>query len=261
MSTATATTCHLLHTADGIALDATWYGDEAAAAAPSSVVVVHGFTASKSHPAVIAAATALAAGGRQVLVYDSRGHGRSGGVCTLGELERLDVDAAVGAASERAAHVIVVGASMGGIAVINHLSAGGDASGAIVVSTPARWRVPPTPRGVLSVAVTQTRVGQGLASRLWRTRLARRPPRGPPPVERISDVRQPIVIIHGTYDRFVHSSNATSLHDAAPPPRSLMLVPGMEHGYCRAAVAPIREGIEWLEGRFAGHGAAASDDP
>ncbi|MGH9112928.1 MAG: alpha/beta hydrolase, partial [Acidimicrobiales bacterium] len=134
-----------LLTADGVRLAARWWeapstiGDPAGSVA---VVLVHGFAASKDEASVEEVARRLSASGNPVLTYDSRGHGESAGLCTLGDLERLDVDAAVGAAVERAGEVVVVGTSMGGVAVLNHMAgapagatpngAGGpDASGAL----------------------------------------------------------------------------------------------------------------------------------
>ena len=60
-----------------------------------AVVLVHGFAASADDPLVVAVAETLHTRGFEVVSYDSRGHGRSSGESTLGDLERHDVAAAV----------------------------------------------------------------------------------------------------------------------------------------------------------------------
>jgi alpha-beta hydrolase superfamily lysophospholipase len=239
-----------LRTADGVALSACRYPatelDDPPASGPLGVVIVHGFASRKDHPPIVQLATALAAGGREVLVYDGRGHGRSGGACTLGERERLDVDAAVTAALDVAPAVVVVGASMGGIAVLNHLADGSPARGGVIVSTPARWRIPPNGRGLLAVAVTQTAIGRAMAARHLRTRLAVRPARAAPPREQIAVVRQPMAVIHGTADRMVPVNAARELHAAARGPCTIDVVPGMGHGYGATAVDPVLAAVRWI---------------
>jgi pimeloyl-ACP methyl ester carboxylesterase len=237
-----------LHTEDGVALSARCVpsSPEAERTEMVAVVIVHGFASRKDHPAVVQLSSALAEAGREVLLYDSRGHGDSGGDCTLGERERLDVDAAVRAAGELAPDVVVVGASMGGIAVLNHLADGSEARGGVIVSTPSRWRIPPNGRGLLAVAVTQTAIGRAVAARRFATRLAVRPPRAAPPHEQIAAVRQPVAIVHGTADRMVPVSAARELHSAARPPCLLDVVSGMGHGYGPAAVAPIIAAVDWI---------------
>src|SRR5689334_17687067 len=61
------------------------------------VVLLHGFTGSLRRPAVQAVAQGLSAHAG-VLLVDQRGHGESEGVSTLGDLEVLDVDAAIATA-------------------------------------------------------------------------------------------------------------------------------------------------------------------
>src|SRR4029453_14168387 len=133
-----ADTATSLVTADGVRLAARWW--EPASANGDAVVVVHGFAANMHQPAVEEVARHLVAAGHAGLTHHSRGHAESEGLCTLGELERLDVDAAVRAASGHADGVVVVGTSMGGIAVLNHMAAaaadvadGAGARGAVVV--------------------------------------------------------------------------------------------------------------------------------
>src|SRR5206468_7343515 len=87
---------------------------------PSSLafVVGHGFCGTWRN--VLPLATKLAQRGT-VYAFDFRGHGASSGLTTLGNLEALDVKAVVEHAREGCgpdAHVVTIGASMGGIAVL-----------------------------------------------------------------------------------------------------------------------------------------------
>lgn len=118
-----------LRTDDGVRLAARWWrphpvpgSDGRRAPGREAVVVVHGFCGSKDAPAVELVALHQAAVGRRVLTFDLRGHGGSDGATTMGLREWLDVDAAVRAARADADVVVVVGASMGGVACIDHLS-------------------------------------------------------------------------------------------------------------------------------------------
>jgi alpha-beta hydrolase superfamily lysophospholipase len=259
-----------LTTADGVRLAARWW--HPASAAGEAVVVVHGFCGNKEMPDVELVALRLAAAGHRVLTFDLRGHGRSEGHTTLGFLERLDVDAAVRAA--RADHdlVVVVGASMGGVATIEHLASAlggaddrgdvlgvdgdgdrdlagvGDwvADGGVVVGTPARWQVPRSVRGVLAVVLTQTRPGRSLTARRMGTRVAVRPGRGLPPMERMAAVSRPVAVVHGLDDRFVTPLAAHELFGAVAEPRLLDLVPGMGHGFCAAAADPVEAAVGWV---------------
>ncbi|HKY66909.1 MAG TPA: alpha/beta fold hydrolase, partial [Acidimicrobiales bacterium] len=85
-----------LRTDDGLTLAA----DAWLPAAPptTAVVLVHGFTAHRREPSVMAMAHDLRDAGHAVVVHDMRGHGDSEGLCTLGDRERHDVAAATEAA-------------------------------------------------------------------------------------------------------------------------------------------------------------------
>ena len=262
-----------LTTADGVRLAARWW--HPASAGGEAVVVVHGFCGSKEMPDVELVALRLAAAGHRVLTFDLRGHGRSEGRTTLGFLERLDVDAAVRAARADHDMVVVVGASMGGVATIEHLASAhgadradvaavvgvdrdrgrdravdgvGDrvADGGVVVGTPARWQVPRSVRGVLAVALTQTRPGRSLTAWRMGTRVAVRPRRGLPPMERMAAVSRPVAVVHGLDDRFVTPLAAHELFGAVAEPRLLDLVPGMGHGFCAAAADPVEAAVGWV---------------
>jgi pimeloyl-ACP methyl ester carboxylesterase len=262
--TAAELTTAELTTADGVRLSARWWHpSDAVGERGEAVVVVHGFCGRKDEPAVELVAGAQAAAGRQVLTFDLRGHGASGGETTMGRREALDVDAAVAAVRAVADVVVVVGSSMGGVACIEHLTTVGRlrapwrADAAVLVATPARWSVPRTARGVLAMALTQTRAGRAVAARRMGTRIAVRQGRGPEPAVRLADVTRPVAVVHGLADRFIGPAAARDLYAALRGPRLLDLVAGMGHGLSDRAAAPIDAAVAWALTSLAG---APTDD-
>src|SRR5213596_2830768 len=105
----------MLTTSDGVPLVGVQLG-----LADPSIVFCHGFMGWHRKPRVGRFIELLS---RWFTVYaiDLRGHGRSGGVCTFGDKEILDVQAALEVARlDGHPRVGTLGASMGGIAVIRH---------------------------------------------------------------------------------------------------------------------------------------------
>ena len=213
---------------------------------------MHGFSASGSDERVVALAEALHATGYGVLVHDARGHGASGGECTLGDRERLDVDAAVRAAQTDGTRsvgtpIVVVAASMGAIAALAYENdTPGQIRGLVTVSCPAHWRLPLNGRGLASVVLTQTPVGRWFARRQMNVRIARRLHRPPPPVELIARVSVPIAILHGRDDPFISPTAADDLYAAAHDPRSKVIIEHMGHAYERESVVPVVAAVEWI---------------
>jgi len=131
------------------------------AGARAAIVLVHGFTAHRRERDVALIATALQAAGYVVVVGDLRGHGESGGLCTLGDDERLDVEAMVAMAREEHERVVLVGASMGAIAALRHAADDPSLAGVVVVSCPARWQLVSV-RSAVAALFTQTGLGREL---------------------------------------------------------------------------------------------------
>ena len=179
------------------------------------------------------------------MTYDARGHGRSGGECTLGDAERFDVAAAVEVAAETAGRIAVVGASLGGIAVLRYAVSDPSLAAVVTVSTPAVWRVPRTVRGAFSVVLTRTPVGRWVARRKLAVRVRRERPRGDPPVVLASRLSRPLAVVHGSADRFVPAGQARLLHAAAGAASLLTVVPGMGHAYRPEVVVPLLDGVGW----------------
>jgi pimeloyl-ACP methyl ester carboxylesterase len=127
----------LLTTVDGVRVHAahTPGGD-----GTTAVVLAHGFTGAVERPAVRRAVKAFArhAG---VVSFSFRGHGRSGGLSTVGDREVLDLAAAVAwARSLGYRRIATLGFSMGGAVVVRHAAATHSGVSAVAaVSAPARW--------------------------------------------------------------------------------------------------------------------------
>ena len=218
--------------------------------ARATIVLAHGFSSSASHPDITALADALLARGLSVITYDARGHGSSGGSCSLGYDERLDVAAVTDAAGELGRPVVLVGISMGGIAVLRHAATPeADVRAVVTVSCPARWTVPRNPRGVLSAGLTHTRLGRVVAARRLGVRVAPPGPRGPTPVELAASVRVPLAVVHGARDPFIPSSNAHALHGAAAVPGGLTIVPGRWHAHDSVAMVVVAGTVDTLAQR------------
>jgi pimeloyl-ACP methyl ester carboxylesterase len=238
-----------LRTADGLAL----VGRRLLTHVPpeANVVVVHGFTASSRCPNVESLAAAVHADGFDVVTYDARGHGGSGGESTLGDYEQRDVAAAVALARERTRRVVIVGASMGAIATLRYVDTDPEVAGAVVVSCPAEWRLPRNVRGILGAAMTRTGIGRQVTARLCGVRIARRWTNPVPPVELAARLRVPVAYVHGTDDRFISPRDAELLAGMTPQPNRLVIVPGMGHAFETSAIEPIRESIAWVLARDA----------
>jgi alpha-beta hydrolase superfamily lysophospholipase len=212
---------------------------------------VHGFSASTADRKLLAVAGELTTAGFDVFSYDARGHGRSGGATTLGNLERHDVAAAVEAvrATSTTGPIVVVGASMGAIAALHYTTvAEHPVDGVVTVSCPARWKLPRNARGVISAVMTHTPFGRRFALRRMGVRVAPPSPRSAPPVELVTEVHVPIAIIHGRADPFIPVSDAEDLYSASNEPHRVEIIDQLAHAFDPAdvVVAPIVEAVDWI---------------
>jgi alpha-beta hydrolase superfamily lysophospholipase len=233
-----------LVTTDGIVL----HGREWPALSPRAVVVLaHGFAGSTVDAAVVRQAEALQAEGVNVVCYDSRGHGRSGGVCTMGYRETRDVAAAVELAETYGLPVVLVGASMGAVAALRYAARGyRQLAGVVAMSAPACWRKPHSAQGLLLYAATRTTLGRRVAQRYPAVRVG--PWQAPgPPIELVGRIAIPLAIIHGDRDRYIPVSDAEQLYRACSPfGRRLEVVVGMGHAFDAKALPAVKASVEWL---------------
>ena len=206
---------------------------------PLGVVLAHGFTGSTAKPGVRAIAQALATHAG-VVAFDFRGHGRSTGHSTLGDLEVHDLEAAVAEARRLGYRdVVTCGWSMGGSVVLRHAALTGGVQAVVSVSAVSRWFYRDTaPMRRVHWAI-ETRLGRLVARRMLGTRIS---PHGWPevpesPVEvvgRISPI--PLLFVHGDMDHYFPVEHPQALYDAAREPKELWLVEGF--GHAESAATP-----------------------
>jgi pimeloyl-ACP methyl ester carboxylesterase len=237
-----------LLTTDGIELATrSWLFDGHARAI---VVLVHGLSSTKDHPDIVALASEIRDRGIDVLSYDARGHGESGGFSTLGNLERDDVAAAVVRARSRNTRVVLVGASMGAIATLGYAQTDPDLAGVVVVSIPADWRIPLRVRALLTVALTRTKPGRVIAARRSRVRIhpTWSPPEPPRHVAKRVVTAVPLAIVHGRGDRLIPFRSSLSVSITELPGAHAVVVSGMGHAFDPAGHEAIRSAVDWVLG-------------
>lgn len=198
-----------------------------------AVVLAHGFTNSTRTPHVRAIAETMTGVG--VLSFDFRGHGRSGGLSTVGDVEVLDVDAAVAAARRLGYEkVVTCGWSMGGTCVLRHAAGqGGDhlPDAVVAVSPLARWHYDETAAMRRVLFAIEKPAGRAFARYALRTRISGvewADPEPLAPVDCVQLIGVPLLLVHGTADHYFPASTTEALHAAAPG-SELWLEEGMGH--------------------------------
>jgi fermentation-respiration switch protein FrsA (DUF1100 family) len=234
-----------LVTDDGVPIDAVHLtGDEHLA-----IIVAHGFTGSWQRPMVWKIATRLNRIGG-VVSFDFRGHGRSGGLSTLGDREIKDLDVAVRYARELGyQRIAAVGFSMGASIVLRYAGLVGGLDAAVSVSSPGHWYFRGTkPMRRVHWAV-ERRPGRFYAKNVLNTRISstRWDPDPVPPAEAAAMISPtPLLVVHGDKDHFFPPSHAEEIFAAAREPKDLWIVPGFGHAEAGASGALVDRIGRWV---------------
>ena len=225
-----------LVTDDGVPIDTVHLAQDSDLA----IVLAHGFTLSWQRPAVWRIATRLSrmAG---VLSLDFRGHGRSGGLTTLGDKEIMDLDVAVRYARELGyQRVAAVGFSMGASVVVRYAGlVGGGLDAVASVSSPGWWYFRGTERMRRVHFAVEHRLGRAVARRLLKTRIASAPwnPVPVPPDQAAARIPGiPLLVVHGDQDPYFPVEHAQQIFRSAHEPKELWLLP--EYGHAESACTP-----------------------
>jgi pimeloyl-ACP methyl ester carboxylesterase len=198
-----------------------------------ALVVAHGFTLSWQRPmvwSIIKRFNYSAA----VVTFDFRGHGRSGGLSTLGDKEVEDLDVAVRWARELGyAKVATVGFSMGASVVLRQAALRRGVDAVVSVSGPGRWYYRDTEPMRRVHFAAEKRLGRAFTRHVLKTRIspAGWPVPDPlPPAEAAPLIAPtPLLIIHGDRDIYFPAEHGQQLYDAAREPKEFWLLPGFGH--------------------------------
>lgn len=196
-------------------------------AARGTVVIVHGVTYSLYGS--FKYLDLFRRRGWNVLLYDHRAHGRSGGrFKTYGFFEKHDLKVWVDWARAQGGPVGLHGESYGAATVLQALPLLGetafvvsdcafsDLSALLAYHLRADFGLPPFPLLGLASLVTRLRAGFFFGQV--------RPVRG------LTAARAPILFVHGEADDFTPTEMARRLHDAYEGPKALYIAPGAGHG-------------------------------
>jgi pimeloyl-ACP methyl ester carboxylesterase len=202
-------------------------------------VLAHGFTGTWRSVGLSRVAERLASGpdAGAVVGFDFRGHGRSGGVSTVGDREVWDVAAAVGWARLLGYdRVATIGFSMGASVVVRHAALVGGVDVVVAVSGPARWFYKGTPAMRRLHLVVERPAGRLVARTVLGTRIGSERwdplPEEPRAVAgRIAPTR--LLVVHGDQDRYFPLDHPRQLAEAAGPTAELWV----EHGFGHAEAA------------------------
>ncbi len=226
-----------------------------------AIVLAHGFTLSWQHGAVWKVARRLnrTAG---VIAFDFRGHGRSGGLSTLGDRETKDLAVAIAYARELGyRRIVAVGFSMGASIVVRYVGLVGGIDAAVSVSGPGRWYYRGTyPMRRVHWAV-ERRLGRMITRKWLNTRVSsgRWNPVPMPPAEAAARIAPiPFLVVHGDRDPYFPVEHAHQLYEAAREPKELWVVPGFGHAESGSNDALVDRIAAWADTTTASR--AASGD-
>ncbi len=208
------------------------------------LVYCHGFLSGKNYWHSRRWVQMLAAD-MDVIAFDFRGHGESGGATTFGEREILDLDAVIEYARRfEYSRIVVMGSSMGGAVAIRYAAECKHAYAVITMGAFAHGRFSVWALGGLGLLYVP--FSREVMRRAYGTRIERvRPPYAPRDyVGGISP--RPLLILHGALDPLIPLSHARTLYAEAREPKRLYIIPRGGHDTENLNARTKARVVEWL---------------
>ena len=203
-----------------------------------TIVYLHGIADNRS--SAVGAIERFRGRGFDVIAYDSRGHGQSGGeMCTYGFYEKRDLASVI----SKVGHgpIVLIGTSLGGSVALQHAGESSSIDAIVAIEafsdlrTVARERAPffftdGTIEKAFALAEERARFDVDVVS----------------PLEAATRIQVPVLMIHGANDLETPADHSRRIFEALAGPKELVIVPGVGHN--RSLTSEVWDRIErWLE--------------
>jgi uncharacterized protein len=215
----------ILHTKDNISISYDHYSHGAS----SVIIVCPGFFNSKENR-WMRKAVGMFLPEYDVIIFDFRGHGNSGGRYTWSAKESLDVDIAVDyAVAQKYKHIGILAFSLGAAAAINDAATRSEIESMVLISCPARFKEinfhfwEPGMLSDLKDNIDCKWEGKGARfGSIFMKKEA--------PIDAIGKIKNTAVFfIQGDSDWIIKSSHAQKLYDAAKTEKKIEIIRGGLH--------------------------------
>jgi pimeloyl-ACP methyl ester carboxylesterase len=190
------------------------------------VAVMHGYTSSRVQ--TLGIAERIAERGFDVVLWDHRAHGRSGGrYVTFGALEHRDAGRVVDRMIERGevvdGPVYVFGISMGGAAAVQYAASEPRCRGCLAVVPFASFRR--VARRIVPL-MSEEKFQRSLAEA---GRIGGFDPNVMTPQDAAARLGCPLMVVHGRMDWLVPYAHGRAIYDHAAGPRTMVTIPWADH--------------------------------
>ena len=162
--------------------------------------------------------------GFDVIAYDSRAHGQSGGdACTYGVFEKQDLRRVLDTAAP--GPVVLLGGSLGAAVALQEAAVDSRISTVVAADCFSDLRTVATERAPSFFTSSTVEEAFGIAQQKGRFQID-----AASPLEAARSIRIPVLLIHGEADHDTPPDHSRRLFAALSGPKRLILVPGAAHG-------------------------------
>lgn len=233
------------YAADGVPIAGVHFDDQVET--DLLVIYAHGFLSNKNHR-VVPRFVELLAERFDVMAFDFRGHGESGGTCSFGDAEILDLDAVVRYARGFGyRQIVTIGSSMGGATVLRHAGIVGGVDGVATIGAFADGRRLRRLTAWLGLRLAfETPVGNYFTHFTRNTRLGDLSIHEEQPIDVVDRIRAPLMLIHGEWDLLIDPREAERLFARAISPKEIVVVPRRGHDMPLLTAGTVALLDEWI---------------
>jgi uncharacterized protein len=191
--------------------------------APRRGVIVYLHGISDNRQSVWGLVSRLMPKGYDVVAYDGRAHGQSGGdACTYGVYEKQDLRRVIDSLGE--SKVLLFGVSLGAAVGLQEAADDPRVVGVVGVSTFSDLRTVARERAPFIASKSQIEEAFAIAERDGKFKVDEASV-----VQAAPRIRAPVLLLHGARDRETLPAHSQRVHDALTGPKRLVMVPGAGH--------------------------------